>query len=825
MQNVQTTPLREHTITPLKRATFFRLFVSPFRKFRQSRKDRCNSKAFAHTRSESVQSGSSDLDSDGRAGGGMYEDEEEFACQRSESLELVGGNRSPDDCSVTLHGQHPRIPGSVAVLPVGTVLSRQLLTPLSKPTSLPPLAHSRTRPSSVVNSHTLNSECSHGDQQSVTIEVRSSDELENCASPVVKTIVSLMTTDTESNSVVEQDENKLSSPRSHPWIRQHDVAISGTPICRIAADGDTQSSPIADSACGSANGDLTTASRVPNRTQATVVMGQKSVCTPSTVNKDHESRIREVFRLRKAHRLNGSCVHSTSTDSPVHDLPDSLVTLADSRTRKAKDRPQGSRTSPQTPTVDRTSLLWSSSKTADADPSACESCDSLLPLPDSASTNHLVSPSLISLPGNTLKSSCSRDTSAKTVLPVSDVFVTTDLDDTFNSSPCSHQTLSVESRSSTSSLPTTHHGISPGSRLTATTTPQTASTAVLRELSDRSFPTRFGFPPRNHPVSGKNTDLPTTHQPIRNQTISDPLKTIDSRVNLENDIPSVHTAYKTMNGISPTSTRLLERDILSRAGADKSIDSNRSTVRMPTLGRPTYPFGRDCRFVFQLPLDSEEEEEELHNRSPPATTPADLSLQRRAQHDLWVKRADRISRFLETRPAVEDLFAKNILPSTTPEARAELRVEIEATLERRLSQRPTACELEQKNILHSDSEEVRLKAKEEKKLILTRKLSTRPTVKELQQRRIIRFNDYVEMTDADVYDRRADKPWTRLTPRDKADIRRELNEFKANEMSVHEESRHHTRYLIEGTLGAKPQHHIVHPLKPSCVDLSHAPCR
>ncbi|KAF8563235.1 hypothetical protein P879_11556 [Paragonimus westermani] len=95
MQNVQTTPLREHTITPLKRATFFRLFISPFRKFRQSRKDRCNSKAFAHTRSESVQSGSSDLDSDGRTGGGMYEDEEEFACQRSESLELVGGNRSP----------------------------------------------------------------------------------------------------------------------------------------------------------------------------------------------------------------------------------------------------------------------------------------------------------------------------------------------------------------------------------------------------------------------------------------------------------------------------------------------------------------------------------------------------------------------------------------------------------------------------------------------------------------------------------------------------------------------------------------------------------
>lgn len=44
------------------------------------------------------------------------------------------------------------------------------------------------------------------------------------------------------------------------------------------------------------------------------------------------------------------------------------------------------------------------------------------------------------------------------------------------------------------------------------------------------------------------------------------------------------------------------------------------------------------------------------------------------------------------------------------------------------------------------------------------------------------------------YDRRADKPWTRLTPRDKAAIRRELNEFKSSEMAVHEESKHLTRY-------------------------------
>lgn len=60
---------------------------------------------------------------------------------------------------------------------------------------------------------------------------------------------------------------------------------------------------------------------------------------------------------------------------------------------------------------------------------------------------------------------------------------------------------------------------------------------------------------------------------------------------------------------------------------------------------------------------------------------------------------------------------------------------------------------------------------------------------------IIRFNDYIEVTQAHDYDRRADKPWTRLTPKDKAAIRKELNEFKSSEMAVHEDSRHLTRYF------------------------------
>uniref|UniRef100_A0A3B4ANZ8 Phosphatase and actin regulator n=1 Tax=Periophthalmus magnuspinnatus TaxID=409849 RepID=A0A3B4ANZ8_9GOBI len=111
----------------------------------------------------------------------------------------------------------------------------------------------------------------------------------------------------------------------------------------------------------------------------------------------------------------------------------------------------------------------------------------------------------------------------------------------------------------------------------------------------------------------------------------------------------------------------------------------------------------------------------------------------------------------------------------------------------RLSQRPTTEELEQRNILKQKNEAEEQEAKQEIKRRLSRKLSVRPTVAELVARRILRFNEYVEVTDASNYDRRADKPWTRLTPADKAAIRKELNEFKSREMEVHEDSKHFTR--------------------------------
>ncbi|XP_048085228.1 phosphatase and actin regulator 4A isoform X3 [Alosa alosa] len=123
-----------------------------------------------------------------------------------------------------------------------------------------------------------------------------------------------------------------------------------------------------------------------------------------------------------------------------------------------------------------------------------------------------------------------------------------------------------------------------------------------------------------------------------------------------------------------------------------------------------------------------------------------------------------------------------------------IRSKIGSTLTRRLSQRPTAQELEQRNILPAMNDEERRLERSEIKRRLTRKLSQRPTVAELQARKILRFNEYVECTDAHDYDRRADKPWTKLTPADKAAIRKELNDFKSTEMEVHEESRIYTRF-------------------------------
>ncbi|GLV41906.1 uncharacterized protein CBL_00368 [Carabus blaptoides fortunei] len=157
-------------------------------------------------------------------------------------------------------------------------------------------------------------------------------------------------------------------------------------------------------------------------------------------------------------------------------------------------------------------------------------------------------------------------------------------------------------------------------------------------------------------------------------------------------------------------------------------------------------------------------------------------------------RKESLSLKLALRPDRQELINRNILQLQSDNERQESKEAIGARLIRRLSMRPTQEELEERNILKKQSPAEEKKQKEEKKRYLLRKLSFRPTVEELKEKKIIRFNDYIEVTQAHDYDRRADKPWTRLTPKDKAAIRKELNEFKSSEMAVHEDSRHLTRF-------------------------------
>lgn len=180
-----------------------------------------------------------------------------------------------------------------------------------------------------------------------------------------------------------------------------------------------------------------------------------------------------------------------------------------------------------------------------------------------------------------------------------------------------------------------------------------------------------------------------------------------------------------------------------------------------------------------------------------------------------IARKESLSLKLQLRPDKQDLINRNILHPVNDNDTKESKEAIGARLIRRLSMRPTADELVERNILKSklcwcnstvivsvfnivfhypaQTPAEEKKQKEEKKSYLLRKLSFRPTVEELKEKKIIRFNDYIEVTQAHDYDRRADKPWTRLTPKDKAAIRKELNEFKSSEMAVHEGSRHLTR--------------------------------
>ncbi|KER25247.1 hypothetical protein T265_14252, partial [Opisthorchis viverrini] len=697
---------------------------------------------------------------------------------------------APCHVPTTHHGQHPRIPGAVAVLPLGVVTQRQLLSPLTKQLSLPPLATtSPTGQVSLSDDRVLPNHLPHlptdifnSPGGNELLQIHSTADTLPTNTNVLAISPSRELNRTSSGPYMalhvpdscEETEESLHDA-AHPWVR-----LATPPRRPPSTPNECNSKPDEGTDATPANGAI--------RTRFSHLVSNIPSSQPVTNSADKD--VQKVEPKGKSNRSRGILWFRKGPQTPVQtnlvrisNKPDGSSVLSDVNTLSCQDdvienqAPEAINTdSPHSLKVDKDST-W-------------ESCSDLLNISGLPKGQYL-SPSMISLPGSTLLSDSSPTVPSNpgAVLSASGFFTDSvgsidfapydNLESVFS---CTKQIVdNSPPLSQRVQDPVKHERGSAKTELFRSVIKLEPS-CILRESSEQSFTTKVGVKPQS-PISQvsritKQLSLESS-SPLNSTSVHPRSYSVDH--------PS--STYSVPNFRTPLGTKSEGRGIVRRNFIERD-----SQATPQFSGRPTYPFGRDCRFVFQAPVDSEEEEEDIHNRRTPATTPDGLALQRQEYRQLWVKRADRISRFLETRPGVETLIEKNILPSRTPEERAELRIEIEATLERRLSQRPTAGELEQKNILHFESEEARLKAKEEKKRILTRKLSTRPTVKELQQRRIIRFNDYVEITEAEVYDRRADKPWTRLTPRDKADIRRELNEFKANEMDVHEQSRHHTRY-------------------------------
>ncbi|XP_070833675.1 phosphatase and actin regulator 2 isoform X1 [Chaetodon trifascialis] len=227
-----------------------------------------------------------------------------------------------------------------------------------------------------------------------------------------------------------------------------------------------------------------------------------------------------------------------------------------------------------------------------------------------------------------------------------------------------------------------------------------------------------------------------------------------------------------------SSLRSAERQAEKPQGISVNTEQAEVTV-IPDRPRDSQTSDSDSDGPILYRDEEEEEEEDEYTTSSLA---------------IKIRRRDTLNIKLGNRPSKKELEEKNILPRSSETERHELRQQIGCKLVRRLSQRPTTEELEQRNILKQKNEAEEQEAKQEIKRRLSRKLSVRPTVAELVARRILRFNEYVEVTDAKDYDRRADKPWTRLTPADKAAIRKELNEFKSREMEVHEDSKQFTRF-------------------------------
>ncbi|XP_061191458.1 phosphatase and actin regulator 4B-like isoform X2 [Saccostrea echinata] len=264
-----------------------------------------------------------------------------------------------------------------------------------------------------------------------------------------------------------------------------------------------------------------------------------------------------------------------------------------------------------------------------------------------------------------------------------------------------------------------------------------------------------------------------------------------SHVDIIDSPPPVEVVPVSEPKSSPKATPVAAPRPKLRGGLSKFTASDNKENQTDTpVAKPSFTNSQTDKSDYNPADDSSSDDEEIRYRDDEDEEEDEPVSALAAK----VARQDSLARFLSNRPSRTELVEKNIIQEKSILQKTEDRNAIGSKLIRRLSLRPTQEELEQRNILHTQSIDQAEKDKEEKKRYLIRKLSFRPSIEELKERKIIKFNDYVEWTDAHEYDRRADKPWTRLTPKDKAAIRKELNEFKSKEMDVHEESKHLTRF-------------------------------
>ncbi|VDP91127.1 unnamed protein product, partial [Echinostoma caproni] len=249
-------------------------------------------------------------------------------------------------------------------------------------------------------------------------------------------------------------------------------------------------------------------------------------------------------------------------------------------------------------------------------------------------SNHITSPSLVSLPGSTLLPSGSPPTdwsvSSPSGLSVSGLILNCQLTSESenqhmmptNRSDLPRARISPSGETDVSSSPT-------GLRISNLDRPmggQPTST-VLRELPDP-----------NVIVTGASTTLTSSTSP--NQSSWSRLKADRAlKVTPSTEQPATNQRTRQSTGSPPevTGTR---RNVWSRLGTSSALVGRvrvqPALVQQPPM-RPTYPFGRDCRFVFRMPVDSEEEEEDTYNRTTPANSTAMLASCRREQRALWIK--------------------------------------------------------------------------------------------------------------------------------------------------------------------------------------------